>query len=77
MNSIKPNQLPCFTTEQEQEPIARGVYENALLELWARPVDTSIPIDPQLLENEKLWDAGDKEAWLEAELLRIRGKTNY
>ena len=71
MNRILPRDLPCYTTSDEQDGIARGFHSAALAALLKEPVDPSVPDDPKLLENEKLWESGDKDGWLDAELTRL------
>ena len=61
--------LPCFTTADEMRPVVDGALVQALTEMMNTPADPSAPVDPQLLENMKLWD--DKDAFMAAELKRI------
>ena len=70
--NVHPNALPCITTAAEMKPVMDGIMVQALTNLMNAPVDPSVPDDPALLENMKLWD--DKEAFLAAELLRIKAK---
>ena len=64
--------LPCFTTQNEMRPIVDGALVQALTEMMNTPADPSVPDDPALLENMKLWD--DKDAFMAAELKRIKEK---
>ena len=69
---IHPNALPCLTTADEMKPLLKGLQVAALANLLKQPPDPNQPEDLQLLENMKLWD--DKEAFLAAELKRIKAK---
>ena len=71
---IHPNDLPCLTTAAEMRPVVDGLLVQALTCLKNEPADPNQPEDLQLLENEKLWQAGRKEDWATAEFKRIKTK---
>ena len=68
MNNSK---LGCHSTAAEQYPIARAMFLVALSKLLAESLASTTPIDPEILENMKLWEAGRKDDWHAAELKRI------
>ena len=75
MKTIKPepHQLPCHTTSDELRPIVNAALVKALTDLMNQPDDPDKPVDPRILENQKVWESGNKDLWLELELKRILG----
>ena len=70
MNRPIPKDLPCFTTSNEMDGIARAGQSSGFAELLNKPIDPTIPDDPEMLENEKLFLAGKKDEWFEKEMTR-------